>query len=258
MKTDYHFETKGLTKDFGGLRALNSLSVSICRQEIVGLIGPNGSGKTTFTNVVAGFYKPTSGQVIYNGQHIQGLPPWEIAKLGILRTFQSTQSFSMQTVLENMIFGCHLKETSGIFESTFRRARVNSERKKSEAKAMGILESLGLAQYALRPVISLPPAAQRTLAIGRALAADPEFLFLDEPAAGLSAEESDRLISLVRGLRDKGMTILAIDHHMRLMMTLCDRIVVIDYGTKIAEGKPQEIAANERVIEAYLGRRKII
>lgn len=257
MKTDWHLEVVDLTKDFGGLRAINNLSFGIGHQEILGLIGPNGSGKTTSVNVISGFYKPTSGQIIYKGQPVHRLPPWKIARMGIQRTYQQTQSFSGQTVLENVVFGCHVRERSGVADSLFRRWVVSSERKKSEAKGMEILESIGLAQHAMSPVASLPPASQRKLAIGRSLAAEPEILLLDEPAAGLSGEESNDLIQFARGLRDRGMTIMMIDHHMRVIMTVCDRLVVIDHGTKIAEGTPQEIADNQQVIEAYLGHRKL-
>ncbi|MFA4836517.1 MAG: ABC transporter ATP-binding protein [Dehalococcoidia bacterium] len=257
MNKDWHLETIDLTRDFGGLRAVNSLSFGIARQEILGLIGPNGSGKSTTVNVIAGVYKPSSGKVLYKGKPVQGLAPWKIAKTGILRTFQATQSFPLQSVLDNIVFGCHVNEKTGIFDSAFRRGAVNAERKRAEAKAMEILESVGLAQHAMRPVASMPPGAQRTLAIARALAGDPELLLLDEPACGLSAEERDHLVSLVRELRNRGLSIIMIDHDMRVMMTISDRIVVIDHGTKIAEGTPKEIANNEQVIEAYLGHRKV-
>lgn len=157
MKTDLFLETKDLTKDFGGLRAVNSLNLGISSREILGLIGPNGSGKTTSVNLISGIYKPSAGQVMFKGQSINKLPPWKRAKLGIQRTFQQTQAFQMQTVLQNVIFGCHVHERTGILDSFFRRDKVVAEGKSSEAKSMGILELVGLSQYALRPVASLSP-----------------------------------------------------------------------------------------------------
>jgi branched-chain amino acid transport system ATP-binding protein len=156
-----------------------------------------------------------------------------------------------------MVIGCHVREKSGILDSLFLRGKVNSEKKNSEAKAMQILQSIGLAEYAFKPAASLPPGAQRQLAIAMTLSTEPDLLLLDEPAAGLSAEESNRLISYIRQLRDKGLSVLVVDHHMRVIMTVCDRLVVIDHGTKIAEGTPQEVAVNEQVIEAYLGHAKV-
>lgn len=257
MSTDWFLEAIDLTKDFGGLRAINKLNFGVNQNEILGLIGPNGSGKSTTINAITGVYKPSAGEIIFKGQPIHGLPPYKIAGLGIQRTFQHTQSFLLQTVLENVVISCHLHEKTNIFHSAFRRDMVNAERRHSEEKAMGILELVGLTQYAPRPVTSLPPGAQRTLAIAMCLAAEPSLLLLDEPACGLSAEEGNRLMDLVRQLRDRGLTILVIDHDMRVMTTLCERLVVIDHGTKIAEGSPKEITSNEQVIEAYLGRRKV-
>jgi len=257
MAKSWQLETKELTKDFGGLRAVNGLSFGIGHQEIVGLIGPNGSGKTTSINLIAGFYKPSSGQIFYKGHSIGGLPPWKIAKMGIVRTFQQTHLFPLFPTLENLVISCHVREKSGILDSVFLRGRVNSERKNSEVKAMEMLQAIGLAEYALRPAASLPPGAQRILAIAMALSTNPELLLLDEPAAGLSAEESTRLVSFVRELRDRGLSVLMVDHHMKMIMTVCDRLVVIDHGTKIAEGSPQEVAVNEQVIEAYLGHAKV-
>lgn len=257
MTNSWRLETKELTKDFGGLRAVNRLSFSIGHQEIVGLIGPNGSGKTTSINVISGVYRPSSGQVFFKGQPIGGLPPWKIAKLGIARTFQHTLLFPLFPVLENLVIGCHVREKSGIFDSVFLRARVNSEKQNSEAKSIEILQSIGLAEYAFRPAASLPPGAQRQLAIAMALSTEPDILLLDEPAAGLSTEESSRLISYIQQLRDKGLSVLVVDHHMQVIMKVCDRLVVIDHGTKIADGTPQEVAVNEQVIEAYLGHAKV-
>ena len=258
MANNWRLETKELTKDFGGLRAVNRLSFGIGHQEILGLIGPNGSGKTTCINLIAGVYRPTSGQIFYKDQPIGGLFPWKIAKLGIARTFQQTLLFPLFPVLENMVRARHVREKSGILDSVFLRGKVDSERQNSEAKAMEILQSVGLAEQAFKPAASLPPGAQRTLAIAMALSTEPDVLLLDEPAAGLSAEESHQLINYIRQLRDRGLSIIVVDHHMRVIMTVCDRLVVIDHGTKIAEGTPEEVAVNEQVIEAYLGHAKSV
>jgi branched-chain amino acid transport system ATP-binding protein len=257
MAKSWQLETKELTKDFGGLRAVNRLDFGIGHQEILGLIGPNGSGKSTSINLIAGFYKPSSGQIFYKGQRIGGLPPWKIARLGIVRTFQHTHLFPLFPTVENLVLGRHVREKTGILDSVFLRGKVNSERKNSEAKAMEMLQATGLAEYALRPAASLPPGAQRILAIAMVLSTNPELLLLDEPAAGLSAEESARLVSFIRELRDRGLSVMIVDHHMKMIMNICDRLVVIDHGTKIAEGRPQEVAVNEQVIEAYLGHAKV-
>lgn len=257
MAADWRLETKELTKDFGGLRAVNRLSFGIGHQEIVGLIGPNGSGKSTSINLMAGYYKPSSGQVIFKDQDITGFAPWKIAKLGVSRTFQHTQLFPLHTVLDNMVFGCHVHEKSGLTESILRRGLVNREKECSQDKAREILQFVGLTEFASRPASSLSPGAQRALAIAMSLATNPEILLLDEPAAGLSAEESDRLINLVGDLRKRGLSVMVVDHHMPVIMKVCDRIVVIDHGTQIAEGKPKEIANNEQVIAAYLGHAKV-
>ncbi|MDD5094827.1 MAG: ABC transporter ATP-binding protein, partial [Dehalococcoidia bacterium] len=252
MNSENILDVKNITKDFGGLRAVNDLSFVIRSQEIIGLIGPNGSGKTTTINVLSGVYKPSAGEILFNGTPIHKLPPWKIATMGIARTFQQTQSFISATTLESVVYGCHVHERSGIIDSQFLRVKVNRELKASQAKAMGILETLGLAEYAPRPAASLPPGAQRILAIAMCLAGNPKLLFLDEPVCGLSAEESNKVVAVIRKLRDQGLTVLAIDHDMRVMMNICDRLVVIDHGTKIAEGVPKEIQSNEQVIEAYL------
>ncbi|MDD5095551.1 MAG: ABC transporter ATP-binding protein [Dehalococcoidia bacterium] len=256
MEPDYILEVETLTKDFGGLRAVNELSFGIRHQEILGLIGPNGSGKTTTINLLSGVYKPSVGQILFGNTPIQRLPPWKIAMMGISRTFQQTQFFVSATTLESVVYGCHMHERSGIIDSQLFRVKVNKELKASQTKAMGILETLGLTEYAARPAASLPPGAQRILAIAMCLAGNPKLLFLDEPVCGLSAEESNKVVGVIRKLRDQGLTVLVIDHDMRVMMNICDRLVVIDHGTKIAEGVPREIQANEQVIEAYLGRRR--
>lgn len=253
MANSWLLETRELTKDFGGLRAVNRLSFGIGHKEIVGLIGPNGSGKSTCINAICGVYRPSSGQVLFNDQRITGSPPWKVNKLGIARTFQHTHLFPNFPVIENLVIGRHVREKTGIADSLFLRRRVDKERKEAEAVAMRVLESIGLSEYAYQLATNLPPGAQRLLAIAMALTTQPQVLMLDEPAAGLSAEESLRLVGYIRELRNRGLSVLVVDHHMKVIMTVCDRLVVIDHGTQIAEGLPKDIANNEQVIEAYLG-----
>ena len=256
MATEWRLETQNLTKDFGGLRAVNELTFGIAEQEIVGLIGPNGSGKSTSINLLAGYYRPSSGQILLRGKKVSGSPPWKMAKMGIARTFQHTQLFPLHSVLDNMVFARHLHEHTGILDSLARRATIGKEKRASEAKSMEILSFVGLADRALHSAGSLPPGAQRALAVAMTLASEPQVLLLDEPAAGLSAEESNRLISLTVELKKRGISVMVVDHDMRVIMRVCDRIVVIDHGTKIAEGTPKEVANNEQVIAAYLGHSK--
>lgn len=246
--------TIGLTKDFGGLRALNTLDLLVANRETVGLIGPNGSGKSTFVNVISGFYKPTSGHVLFASQPVGGLPPWKIARRGITRTFQHTRLFHKHTVLENMLFAAHTIERSNLGDALFRRRRIREEEHASHNRAQQILEFVGLSPFMFNAAASLPPGHQRSLAIGMCLVSEPKLLMLDEPAAGLSAKESEQLVSLIATLKDRGVSVLLVDHDMRVITRACDRIVVLDHGQKIAEGRPEEIRTNEKVVEAYLGR----
>ena len=242
-----------LTKDFGGLRALKKLDLLVANRETVGLIGPNGSGKSTFVNVISGFYKPTSGQVLFASQPVGSLPPWKIARLGITRTFQHTRLFHKHTVLENMLVAAHTIERSNLGHALFRRGLIREEEHASHNRARQILEFVGLSTFMFDAAASLPPGHQRALAIGMCLVSEPKLLMLDEPAAGLSAKESERLVSLIATLKDRGVSVLLVDHDMRVIMRACDRIVVLDHGIKIAEGSPEEIRTDEKVVEAYLG-----
>jgi len=245
-------EIRDLVKDFGGLRAVNGLSFAIAGREILGLIGPNGSGKTTCINVLAGYENPTTGKVIYGGEEIQGKQPWKIAQMGILRTYQTTHLFATHSVLENMVYGSHMQGQSGILDAILWRRKVREERDQMETRAMEVLKLMGLDHSVYQPAASLSPGHQRALAIALALVSKPELLLLDEPAAGLSVEEGRNLVALIERLRDSGIGILLVDHDMRVIMAACDRIVVIDHGSKVAEGTPEEVRADKEVIRVYM------
>lgn len=231
-------EVKGVSMFFGGLAALSDVSFELKKGEILGLIGPNGAGKTTLFNVINGFYSPSKGVVLFKGQKISGLKPHKICKLGIARTFQVVKPLQRMTVFDNVI------------ASSFLRAKNRSE---AEAIAIDTLKFTGL--YNDRDIISkgLPLGKRKKLEIARALVTQPEVLLLDESFAGLNPHELDESIDIIRKIKEKGITIMIIEHHMKVIMSISDRIVVLNYGEKIAEGTPDEIANNPVVIEAYLG-----
>lgn len=250
-------ELKELTKNFGGLSALNNLDINIDEGEILGLVGPNGSGKTTCLNVITGFLKPTAGSMLYKGASIVGLKPHQIAERGIIRTFQLTSTFSNLTAKENVISGRYLK-TSGSFAGSFFHSRsYREEEEKLSQKADEILAFLGMEGKGDLIAADLPSVDQRKLEIAIALAGEPELLLLDEPAAGMNPEEQDRVINMIRLLRQSGITMVVVEHNMKVIMGLCTRIVVINYGNKIAEGPPEEIVKDEAVISVYLGKRSL-
>lgn len=247
-------ETRKLTKRFGGVQAAKDFDILLKPGELVGLIGPNGAGKTTVFNLLTGLAEPTSGQIWFNGERIDGKAPYEITSMGIARTFQNIRLFNNLTVLENVKTAFHSKHSYPIFDAV---TRLGSYRRTEDAvidKAMSLLALFGLDGKAYEIASSLPYGAQRRLEIARALATGPKLLLLDEPAAGMNPQETRELQELIYWLRDRfGLTILLIEHDMSLVMNLCERIVVLDYGEKIAEGQPDEIRHNKRVIEAYLG-----
>ncbi|MCG8473328.1 MAG: ABC transporter ATP-binding protein [Desulfobacterales bacterium] len=252
-------DVKKLTMDFGGLRALNKVNIEIFEGEIVALIGPNGAGKTTFFNCVTGIYTPTAGDVFLGCREkksirINGIKPNRIAGLGMTRTFQNIRLFQNMTVLENVMIGRHIRTRSGILNALFRPPGCVSEEKKILDDAYDLLEKVELADWANEFAKNLPYGDQRRLEIARAMATDPVLLLLDEPAAGMNPQETKELDRLIRKIRDKeGITILLIEHDMKLVMNLSERIYVMDYGSRIATGTPMEIKNNPAVIKAYLG-----
>ena len=247
-------EVKNLSKEFGGLRAVNEIRMELSDGELVGLIGPNGAGKTTFFNLVTGVYEPTEGEILFDNQPIQGKKTYAITQGGMARTFQNIRLFANLTVLENVKTACHFRVKYSVVEAILRLGRYVPEEDKIEAKAMELLEIFGLAGKADELACNLPYGEQRRLEIARALATQPKLLLLDEPAAGMNPQETKELTELIQWIREKfNITVLLIEHDMSLVMKLCERIYVLDYGTVIAHGTPEEIRQNPRVIQAYLG-----
>lgn len=247
-------EVKGICKQFGGVRAVDDLSFHVNRGEICALIGPNGSGKTTSINLITRVYQLSSGQVFLDGQRIDQSSRDELVRLGLARTFQNLRLFETLTVFQHVVLARAFRYRSGFFATVFRLPSVRREEREHGREAMRLLETVGLADRAEQQAISLPYGQRRLLEIARAMATEPKIVFLDEPAAGMSEEEIDRLVELVRRIRDMGAAVLVVEHRMRLIMNAAERIVVLNYGKKIAEGTAGEIQDNQEVIAAYLGK----
>jgi branched-chain amino acid transport system ATP-binding protein len=247
-------EIDQLTMQFGGLVAVNNVSISIEKGEIHGLIGPNGSGKTTIFNVLSGYYKPTGGKVSFEGRVISGLPAHQITAAGFARTFQNMRLFKTMTVLENLLVAMGHHAKVNLFQEIFNPVAVHREEEKFVEKAMELLDLLEVGDFANELAISLPYGHQRRVEMARALATEPKVILLDEPAAGLNEIETESLRKTLMKIRDLGVTIFLVEHDMKLVMGICEIISVLDYGKKIAEGTGPAIRENPVVIEAYLGK----
>lgn len=249
-----NLELREVSQEFGGLRALDGVIIKVNPGEIYGIIGPNGAGKTTLFNIITGIYAPTEGQVIFRERPINGMPPHIVARLGIGRTFQNIRLFNKLSVLDNVRVGAHGVTRTGLLSGMLRLPAARREEQQIMGNALELLEVMGLYEKRFEYADNLAYGEQRKLEIARALALNPALLLLDEPAAGMNSTEKMELVDLIRQIRqDRSLTILLVEHDMNLVMNICERIAVLDYGRKIADGPPKEIKNDERVIQSYLG-----
>ena len=243
-----------VSKNFGGLAALSEVSFDVGQGEIVGVIGPNGAGKTTLFNLITGVFSPTSGQILFRDKPIVGLRPHKVTELGISRTFQNIRLFGHMTALENVMVGAHCRTHAGIWQGFWRTMSQRTEESLIREKSEALVELVGIAEDRDTPAGSLPYGKQRRLEIARAMGADPELLLLDEPTAGMNESETEELRLLIKKIQGMKKAVVLIEHDMHLVMNVCERLVILNFGKKIAEGLPEEIRENKDVIEAYLGR----
>lgn len=258
MDVNFVLEAKGITKRFGGLTAVSEVDFNVQNGEIVSIIGPNGAGKTTVFNMITGVYKVDHGEIFFQGKPIHNKEPGQIVRTGIARTFQNIRLFPNMRVIENVLVGNHINIHYGFKDILLRGKLFKNEERTAAQKAIEVLESVGLGKEIHNYAKNLPYGLQRRLEIARAIATGAKLLILDEPAAGMNPQESNDLMSFICQLRDRDYTILLIEHDMLVVMGISDRIYVLDHGRKIAEGKPEEVANNEMVVEAYLGKRRCI